>query len=94
MSLGKQTTRLHMAASSVGHAIPFSQTPDPKYAWWLSRVTEIYWINAKATSLKFTLMKFIRDKNRRAKLLKGWCRLNNLRIASRFFGIMGGEAIE
>ncbi|KAK3314328.1 hypothetical protein B0H66DRAFT_461305, partial [Apodospora peruviana] len=56
---------------------------------WLTHGTGIYWISGKAGSGKSTLIKFLRNHEKTAELLRQWSSKSRLVVASHFFWSQG-----
>jgi hypothetical protein len=55
------------------------------FSLWLSKGCGIYWVNGKPASGKSTLMRFVCDDPRTAKLLNDWAHPHKLVVSTHFF---------
>jgi hypothetical protein len=62
---------------------------EEKFQSWIRSADPIFWISGKPGSGKSTLMKYLVDSNRTARLLEDWSGAHKLVIANYFFWING-----
>ncbi|KAJ4311221.1 hypothetical protein N0V94_008060 [Neodidymelliopsis sp. IMI 364377] len=78
----------HAKISEV-HPTTYDWIFEEKFQSWVRSADPIFWVSGKPGSGKSTLMKYIVDSNRTARLLEDWSGVHKLVIAKYFFWING-----